>query len=292
MQTSTSTKSTVIRRATPHDAERCGSVCYQAFAAINAAHNFPPDIPSTEHGVGLLKMLFSHPGFYSVVAEVDGQLGGSNALDERGMIGGIGPITVSPEFQNRGVGRGLMQAVIERGQERNLAGLRLLQAAFHNRSLSLYTKLGFDAREPVSVMQGPAIGLRLEGITVRPATEADLGQANAICERVHGHNRSGDLEDSIRQGSARVAERGGRVTGYASSVGFFGHAVAETDADLQALIAAAERFEGPGILVPTRSSQLFRWCLAQGLRVVYPMTLMTLGLYNEPRGAWLPSILY
>jgi hypothetical protein len=32
--------------------------------------------------------------------------------------------------------------------------------------------------------------------------------------------------------------------------------------------------------------------LEQGLRVVQPMTLMTMGLYNEPVGAYLPSVLY
>jgi hypothetical protein len=44
--------------------------------------------------------------------------------------------------------------------------------------------------------------------------------------------------------------------------------------------------------VPTRNAALFRWCLESGLRVVQPMTLMTIGLYNEPAGAYLPSILY
>jgi hypothetical protein len=68
--------------------------------------------------------------------------------------------------------------------------------------------------------------------------------------------------------------------------------VAESNLDLQALIAAAEGFGGPGILVPTRNAELFRWCLANGLRVVEPMTLMTVGLYNEPAGAYLPSITY
>ena len=29
-----------------------------------------------------------------------------------------------------------------------------------------------------------------------------------------------------------------------------------------------------------------------GLRVVQPMTLMSMGLYNEPKGAFLPSVLY
>ena len=58
------------------------------------------------------------------------------------------------------------------------------------------------------------------------------------------------------------------------------------------MIAAADSFAGPGILVPSRNSELFRWCLASGLRVMQPMTLMSLGLYNEPNGAFLPSVLY
>ncbi len=127
---------------------------------------------------------------------------------------------------------------------------------------------------------------------MRPAAETDIETADRVCERVHGHSRSGDLRDSIKQGTARVVERHGRMTGYASGFGFFSHAVAESNLDLQALIASADAFDGPGILVPTRNSELFRWCLENGLRVVHPMTLMTIGLYNEPRGAYLPSILY
>lgn len=46
------------------------------------------------------------------------------------------------------------------------------------------------------------------------------------------------------------------------------------------------------IIVPTRNSDLFRWCLENGLRVVQPMTLMSSGLYNEPAGAYLPSVLF
>ena len=65
-----------------------------------------------------------------------------------------------------------------------------------------------------------------------------------------------------------------------------------TNYDLQALIAGAPSFLGPGIIVPTRNAALFRWCLENGLKVVEPMTLMTRGLYNEPAGAYLPSVLY
>ena len=71
-----------------------------------------------------------------------------------------------------------------------------------------------------------------------------------------------------------------------------GHAVAETNRDLIALIAAAPEYPGPGFLLPTRNHEVFSWCLERGLRLVMQMTLMTIGLYNEPRGAWLPGILY
>ena len=41
-----------------------------------------------------------------------------------------------------------------------------------------------------------------------------------------------------------------------------------------------------------RNTELLRWCLAHGLRVFYVMNLMTIGLYQEPRGAFLASVLY
>ena len=281
-----------IRRAKPEDAVACGKICYEAFHRINTEHGFPPDLPTVDMAVGVTTMTFGHPSFYCVVAEEDGRIVGSNCMDERSPIAGIGPITVDPGTQNRGVGRQLMQAVMDRARERNFAGVRLVQAAFHTRSLSLYTTLGFNVREPLSVMQGAAMKKKLEGCLVRPARAEDLAACNRVCEQVHGHHRGGDLADAIAQGTAAVVERDGRITAYCSSLAFFGHAVAESNLDLQALISAAEGFGGPGILVPTRNAELFRWCLANGLRVVEPMTLMTVGLYNEPAGAYLASILY
>jgi GNAT superfamily N-acetyltransferase len=281
-----------VRKARPEDAPVCGRICYDAFTKISTEHGFPPDFPSVEVAAGVLSMMFSHPGFYCVVAESGGQILGSNCLDERSAIAGVGPITIDPEIQNKGVGRALMEAVLARSAERGFQGARLLQAAFHNRSLSLYTKLGFDTREPISAMQGPPIKLSIPGYSVRPPRLADLEDCNRLCVSVHGHDRGGELRDAIQQGTAVAAERDGRIVAYSTQVGFFGHMVGETNSAVQALIANADAFLGPGILVPTRNAGLFRWCLENGLRVVQPMTLMTLGFYQEPAGAYLPSILY
>jgi len=284
--------SVVVRAARPEDAPVCGRICYEAFTKINNDHAFPPDFPSPEVAIGVLSTMFSHPGFYCVVAELDGRIVGSNCLDERSTIAGVGPITIDPIVQNRGMGRALMIAVMDRARERAFPGVRLLQATFHSRSLSLYTKLGFHPRELAVVMQGPALHKEIAGCVVRPAGADDLEACNQVCQAAHGHDRAGESKDSIAQGTAVVVERHGGVTGYASILGFFGHAVAETNIDLQALIASAGSFAGPGIIVPSRNAELFRWCLANGLRVVEPFTLMTVGLYNEPVGAYLPSILY
>jgi GNAT superfamily N-acetyltransferase len=281
-----------LRPGAPEDATACGRICHEAFAAIANHHRFPPDFPSVEAGQGVLAMLLSHPGFYSVVAEVDGKIAGSNFLDERSQIAGVGPITIDPDVQNKQSGRKLMTDVIERAKQRGFPGVRLLQAAYHNRSLSLYAKLGFEIREPISTMQGAPFKIEIPGARVRPAVEEDVEACNRLCYRIHGHQRGGELRDAIRRGGPMVVERSGRITGYTSGIGFFGHTVGEANDDVMALIGSGIEFKGPGFLLPSRNGELLRWCLSHGLQVVQPMTLMTMGLYNEPAGAFLTSILY
>jgi GNAT superfamily N-acetyltransferase len=281
-----------LRVGTPQDAEAAGRICHQAFTVVATAHGYPSDFPAPEISIGLMTMLLSHPGFYSVVAEHAGTIVGSNFLDERSKIAGVGPVTAQPAVQNGGIGRRLMRDVMERASARGFAGVRLLTAAHHSRSVSLYASLGFEVREPIACMQGAPIAAEIPGRHVRSAVDADLDACNQICEQVHGHDRGGELADSIGQGTAAVVERAGRISGYATAMAFFGHAVGETTDDIKALIATAPAFDGLGILVPARNGELFRWCLDSGLRVVQVMMLMTVGPYSQPAGAYLPAILY
>ena len=289
----TQTAGLTLRAGRSEDAETCGSICYEAFKAIADQHNFPPDFPSPDVSGGLITSMLARGGeIYSVIAEVDGRVVGSNFLWENGTIAGVGPITIDPSAQNVAVGRRLMEDVLQRARERGIAGVRLCQAAYHNRSLALYTKLGFDTREPLSNLQGEAIEQEIPGYAVRSAAEEDLDACNEVCFKVHGHDRGPELLEAIRQGTATVVEHGGRITGYTTMVGFFGHTVGESNEELKALIGAAPSFPGPGFLLPTRNGEVLRWCLEKGLHVVQPITLMSVGLYNEPRGAFMPSILF
>jgi N-acetylglutamate synthase-like GNAT family acetyltransferase len=203
-----------------------------------------------------------------------------------------GTITVDPTVQNRGIGRQLMHHALERVAKQASPGVRLVQATYHGRSLSLYASLGFEVRESLACMQGPPLRLEIPGFTVRSAGAEDLAACDTLCRRVHGHDRSGEVREAMVQGTAMVVERSGQLVGYAPLIGFGGHAVGQTTDAIKALLGAASRFMGSGVLIPTRNGELFRWCLAHGLRVTKPMTLMSLGLYNEPCGAYTPSILY
>ena len=281
-----------VRAATLDDAGRLGEIFYDAFESIAARHRHPVEPGSREFTQFKAREMLSSEGFAGFVAERGDRLLGSAFIDERDVIAGIGPVTVDPDAQDAGVGTALMRAALERERERDAVGVRLVQTAYHYRSLALYSKLGFVVREPLSVLAGQPPALSVPGVATRPAEEADLAACAEICTRVHGHDRSGELRDAIRAGTARVAERPGRISGYATGFGYGWHACAETDQDLIALLGSAETVLGLGILVPSRSAHLLGWCLEHGLRIVQQSTLMTIGLYNEPAGAYLPSILY
>lgn len=281
-----------LRAGKPEDAATTGKICYEAFKTISENHNFPKDFPSVEAAAGLTAMLFSRPDVYSVVAEIAGETVGSNFLWKDVDVAGVGPITVNPERQNSTVGRMLMDDVMRHADESGYRAVRLVQAAYHNRSLALYTKLGFDTVEPLSTIQGAPLNLKIESYDVRPMTENDVAEADKLCYRVHGHRRTGELRGAVAQNIGSVVEYAGRITGYTTTLGFFGHTVGETNEDLKALIGASKEFAGAGFLLPTRNNELMRWCLANGLKIVQPLTLMSKGLYREPQGAFIPSILY
>ena len=284
-----------LRPAEPGDAGELARIVFEAFGDIHDYHRFQRDFPALEAAAAMMAAWVPHPAVWGVVAEAGGTIVGSNFLDERDPIRGVGPITIDPKAQNAGVGRRLMEAVIERG--RDAPGIRLLQDGFHMRSLSLYARLGFDVKAACVVMQGEPSGEPVAGVEVRPATEDDLSECEALCKRVHGFERTGALRDAVQHPpfTPLVALRDGRITAYASGVNFWpmSHGVAETDDDMQALLlgGAAEVDDPLALLVPLESA-LFRWCLERGLRAVKPMNLMAFGSYQEPSGAWFPSVIY
>jgi ribosomal protein S18 acetylase RimI-like enzyme len=285
-----------LREIEPGDHEAAARIAYEAFAGIHDRHRFPRDFPTLDVARGLVAAFSTHPSIWGVVAESNGRVVGSNFLDERGRVRGVGPITVDPQAQAAGVGRLLMEAVIERGAGAD--GIRLLQDSFNTASLALYSSLGFRVVEPTVVMAGTPSVTRRPDVEVRRLVERDLPACEELQVSVHGFERTRELRDALESPGLTpyVALREGRIVAHAATLNQFGaaNAVAESEDDMSALIAGAVTHDGPpaSFLLPLHQHDLLRWCLAAGLRIVKPMNYMVIGRYRRPRGAWIPSVLY
>ena len=283
-----------IRRAADQDANACGRICYEGFRAVNERFGFPLTFPSLEVATQRVGGFIRHPSIFGIVAEADDRIVGFNFLSERDPIRAVGPIVTDPAAQGHGVGRKLMEAILERA--RNARGIRLLQDTFNVQSLSLYSALGFDVREILVVLTGLPSSAPPQDWEIRSLMESDLAGCEALHESVHGYRRTNELRDAIATGASIVALRDGRVRAYMATptVWLANHGVAEAEEDMQALLLGAARLvEQPiSFLLPARRAALFRWCLTQGFRAIRPMTLMTTGEYREPHGSYIPSILY
>jgi GNAT superfamily N-acetyltransferase len=118
-----------LRRAVGADAEVCRHIIYDAFHEIAAQHGFPPAFASIEVGTRVARLFIGLPAIHALIAESDGRPVGALFLDEGDPIRGVAVVAVAPSFQRRGIGRGLMEAALERA--RGAAGVRLVQEAYN-----------------------------------------------------------------------------------------------------------------------------------------------------------------
>jgi GNAT superfamily N-acetyltransferase len=248
------------------------------------------DWRSEEVATKVIAARLAHRQTYGVVAEAAGRIVGSAFLKEYHPVGAIGPVTVTPRLQGGQVGRLMMEHLLERAREAGLGGTRLVQAAYNTQSFALYTKLNYHLRDPLVCLRGNPIAMGMRGYPVRSGTEADMAVSNRLCLRLHGYPRTEDLLEALPLGTFTVVEREGRITGYSTGMHFRGHTVAETNEDAKALIAMAQDLPEPGLLMPARNAALLCWAIDHGLRITQPLSLMTRGFYQEPAGAFLPSI--
>lgn len=269
-----------------------GRICFEAFKSIHDKHAFERDFPTPEAGQGVIDFLVSRDDFHGVAALLDGKPVGSNFISFTDPVAGVGPITVDPERHERGIGRALMNAVLDAARERGVETIRLMQDSFNSRSLSLYASLGFDVREPVALMQ--AVPVDVANATIRPAVSEDVAAMDALCVEKYKVSRRNEIGNAIKFGfSPLVSERGGRITGYLIP-GFLGHGAAETIDDAAALAGGVGKIQGPKakFFCPLREAGLYRRLLADRHRVMKVMTLMTLGQYDAPDDVWMPSVFY
>ena len=279
--------------AKPEHLDELSRICHRAFNTLHEHHRVPAAVPTEEVGRLIIGGVLLRPDSVGRVAVAEGRVVGSNFLLLADEVCGVGPVTVDPAVQSRGVGRALMQWAIDEARRRRgeRASVRLWQEAVNTASLSLYARLGFRWRDAAALMQPrPADA---DDPRVRPMTADDLPAVARLSTRHHGHSRANDAAELLKLPlPAFVRERDGRVVAYQIAT-LFGHAAGETDADLLALAAhTARHVPRPMavVIVPMSQGSLFGGALEAGFRVKSILNSMSLGDYDPVPGPSMPSI--
>ena len=282
--------------AEPQHVSELGRICFEAFKELHDRGCGTRDFPAVEIAQQVLRMLVQRDDFYSVSALDDGRVVGSNFLSLMDPVAGVGPITVDSSYQGQGIGRILMQDVIEYAQHNDIKQVRLMQDSFNMASLSLYASMGFDVKDAVAFMQAAPTAEADD--SVRPITEPDLPTIENLSKRIYKNSRRNEVASAAPYGfAAFLRERRGRVTGYLLP-GIFGHGVAETEEDALALIGEAARRLPPEMarfFCPLSESSFYRKALQAGCRTIKVMNYMALEShehpYEHPDEVWMPSVL-
>jgi ribosomal protein S18 acetylase RimI-like enzyme len=270
-----------------------GCICFEAFGHLHDFHRVPRDFPQRVEAEKAISLFTLRPEFFGVAAEVEGRMAGANFLSTMDKVGGIGPITVAPDFQGCGIGRGLMERVLEHAHHKRMRELRLVQEAINTTSLSLYSSLNFVVREPLGkmIIKPSAIS----DSSIRLAHAGDLSKLGELGERLYGVNRSRELALWLSMDfKVLVHEKRGQIRGYFMP-GKLGHGAANTVEDMLAMIGEAGRLvpaESASFLCPLRNSELLHNALLSGHRLQKVLNYMTRGKYLPPEGVWTPSYGY
>jgi ribosomal protein S18 acetylase RimI-like enzyme len=282
-------------RATPEHAQAIGRIFFEAFDQLARRHGFTPDVFSTDFAQGAAASMTSRPDMYGIVAIENRTVIGHNFVQLSDAVAGIGPIAIDPSHQSRGLGRRMMEHVIDYCLKHHGPQVRLYQEGYNMVSLSLYTELGFDVTDPVVLMSVPPG----EDKRVRKLTIADVEEADALCVATQKVSRKNELRNVIENGHAfacyphgRFAN--GRLTGFVVP-GFFGFAAGETPEDVISTARVAVASFAPPlqrIVIPTRNGDLYRLALREGYRSIKLGQMMAMGPFTAPSGHWCPSVAY
>lgn len=285
-------------RATPEHAASVGRIFFDAFDQLARRHGFVPEIFSRDFAQGAATSFTSRPDMYGIVAIENGEVIGHNFVQLTDAVAGIGPICVDPARQSRGLGRRMMQHIIDYSLREHGPMVRLYQESFNMVSLSLYAELGFTVTDPVVLLSVPPIEPGKDA-SVRKLSLADVDEADALCREMQKVSRRNELTNMIKGGHAMSCFphgrfENGKMTGFVVP-GFFGFAAGQSPRDIIDVAREAVSYYHESlqrIVIPTRNGDLYREALKQGCRSIKLGQMMAMGPFEAPTGNWCPSFAY
>jgi GNAT superfamily N-acetyltransferase len=139
-------------------------------------------------------------------AEIDGQVIGSNFATNWGSVGFFGPLTVRPDFWDRGIAKRLMEPIVDLFDEWGTTHAGLFTFPHSVKHLGLYQRFGFWPRFLTPVMSKPVEQVKRSSQWTRfsevPATERD-SVLNACREVTDAIYEGLDVANEIRAVAAQ-----------------------------------------------------------------------------------------
>lgn len=280
---------TVIRDMARTDTDLVGEVLFRAFNAVAERHGYPPKLLSMREAAAWAGTIARHGPHVLVVAQQESRIAGICCLHPRGEHGGIGPVAVDPAFQGRGIGKAMMQAVLDRAP--GLASVRLYQEAYNSASFALYYAMGFlPVADLVDMTAAPETGGEGPAGEIGEASKDDLDACLNYDGPRSRYDRRPDLAFFLRWGKIFVSRKNGRICGMLACLPGpasvqFGPLVADGEREAQRLFRHARAVYGNRSCqtrVQARDRSLIGMLRGLGFRISCLDLLMV-------RGAWRPG---
>jgi GNAT superfamily N-acetyltransferase len=301
-----------LRAMTADDRSEVAELIYISINHWYRMHGRPPIF---QGGPGVTEVFYDvyqalDPGC-SVVAENPrtGRLMGSCFYHPRKHHVSLGIMNVHPNYFGEGIGKALLQYIIDYTDRNGYRALRLTQSALNLDSFSLYNRAGFVPRCAFQDMFLPVpqtgMGERVAGLDqVRDATPEDVPAMAALEIDVSGISREEDYRYCIRNdfGFWHVSvyeNMSGSIDGFLISCGhpamnMLGPCVARGDDEAAALILREldwHRGRTPVFLVPVERAKLVRKMYDCGARNCELHFCQVRGEFQPFRGISTPTFL-
>ncbi|WP_224278900.1 type I polyketide synthase [Streptomyces sp. LS1784] len=301
-----------IREAAWEDLPEMAGICFDAFTTLNASLGLAPEWSSVDEVTEMFRDRLAAPGCLAYVAlDGAGSVTGSNFLVLGESVAAFGPLSVAPGAQGGGVGRLLMDEVVDAAARHERDSVRAVQVTNNLGAYRLYSSLGFVPYEQLSLVTGyaPPTPANMAGFTVRAMTEDDVPACQELYRSVNGHARDGEIHMAAKrafgwsQPHVVVDRSSGAIAGYTTGLSDLGHLTAVSEAAARALYTGAgelmrravpdgpvPRLRIPGRLLPETLSWAFR---TRGITLERLETLVVRGSYTAPQqGVYCPGLSY
>ena len=104
--TSSKAANVTLREVQPRDIQDCARIVFEAFGDIHDHHRFQRDFPTLEAATAMMEAWIPHPRCGAWSPRSDGEIVGSNFLDERDPIRASGRSRSTPRDRTAASGAG------------------------------------------------------------------------------------------------------------------------------------------------------------------------------------------